>query len=197
MKFCVMFGNCNYLLKIYNMSRIGKLPIKIQKGVVVTIYNRFVSIRGPHGNLNRMIPSGLSVESNDKNLFIEVNDNLKQTRALQGLYRTLLQNMMSGVCQKFVIELQLKGVGYRCQVLTNSLNLSLGFSHPINLLIPIGIEVQVESNTNIKIIGSDKEKVSFFASKIRDFRPPEPYNGKGVLYKDEIIIRKAGKAGKK
>ena len=179
------------------MSRIGKFPIKIQKGVVVTIYNRFVSISGPYGNLNRMIPTGLSVKANDKNLFIEVNDKLKQTRALQGLYRTLLQNMMSGVCQKFVIELQLKGVGYRCQVLNNTLNLSLGFSHPINLLIPIGIEVQVESNTNIKIIGSDKEKVSFFASKIRDFRPPEPYNGKGVLYKDEIIIRKAGKAGKK
>lgn len=179
------------------MSRIGKRPIKIQKEVSVKIKEDSVSVIGPYGSLERSVPSQLSIQINDNVVLVNTTNNLKQTRALQGLFRTLLQNMIRGVHERFLIELQLKGVGYRCQITNNQLILSLGFSHPIELGIPHGIEVSVESNTNIKIFGSDKEKVGFFASKIRDFRPPEPYNGKGVLYKNEIILRKAGKAGKK
>lgn len=179
------------------MSRIGKLPIEIPKGVLVDLGKGSIFVKGPYGDLERLIPRELSVKIDESTIFITVNDSLKQTRALHGLFRTLLQNMIYGVCHRFSIELQLKGVGYRCQAGKDKLTLSLGYSHPINLLIPSGLDVQVESNTNIKILGPDKEKVGFFASKIRDFRPPEPYNGKGVLYKNEIILRKAGKAGKK
>jgi large subunit ribosomal protein L6 len=179
------------------MSRIGKLPIKIPDGVLVNVKKNAVSISGQYGNLECLIPVGLSIKTVGSVLLVKVNNNLTKTRALQGLYRTLLQNMVYGVCQQFIIDLQLNGVGYRCQTENSNLILSLGFSHPINLAIPVGIEVQIEANTNIKISGPDKEKVGFFASKLRDFRPPEPYNGKGVLYKDEIIIRKAGKVGKK
>ena len=105
--------------------------------------------------------------------------------------------MVVGVHKKFEIDLELKGVGYRCQAAKNQVTLSLGYSHPIVLPLPKGVEVSVEANTNIKVAGIDKEEVGFIASKIRSFRPPEPYNGKGVLYKDEVILRKAGKSGKK
>lgn len=179
------------------MSRIGKLPISIPENVKVEIENQIVSISGPFGNLERKVPPQLDVELNDNKISVVIKDKLKSTRALHGLFRTLLNNMVIGVHKKFEIELQLKGVGYRCQSTNDKVSLSLGFSHPIDLPLPNGIEVEVDSNTNIKILGIDKQKVGFFASKIRSYRPPEPYNGKGVLYKDEIILRKAGKAGKK
>ena len=179
------------------MSRIGKLPIMIPNGVTCRIESDSILVKGPFGNLERLIPKVLTIELSEDKLLVLVNDDSKQTRALHGLFRTLINNMVQGVNQRFEVDLQLKGVGYRCQTSKDKVTLSLGYSHPINLEIPEGLEVQVDANTNIKILGSDKEKVGFFASKIRGCRLPEPYNGKGVLYKDEQIVRKAGKAGKK
>jgi len=179
------------------MSRIGKLPITLPKGVTFAVDDKLVSIKGPLGELNRQIPTEIKVNVEDDQAFVLVNDDSKRTRALHGLTRTLLNNMVVGVSKKFEIDLELKGVGYRCQAAKNQVTLSLGYSHPIILPLPQGIEVNVEANTNIKVSGIDKEQVGFIASKIRSFRPPEPYNGKGVLYKGENILRKAGKTGKK
>jgi len=179
------------------MSRIGKLPIALPKGVTFAVDDQLVSIKGPLGELNRQIPTEIKVNVEDDQAFVLVNDDSKRTRALHGLTRTLLNNMVVGVSKKFEIDLELKGVGYRCQAAKDKVTLSLGYSHPIVLPLPQGIEVNVEANTNIKVSGIDKEKVGFIASKIRSFRPPEPYNGKGVLYKGENILRKAGKTGKK
>lgn len=179
------------------MSRIGKLPIHTPKGVTVKLEGDLVSVTGPNGNLSRRIPPPVSLDIQSESISVIISSDSKTNRALHGLFRTLLNNMVLGVNKKFEVDLQLKGVGYRCQTGKDKITLSLGFSHPIDLLIPVGVEVQVDANTNIKILGIDKEAVGFFASKIRSFRPPEPYNGKGVLYKGEILLRKAGKVGKK
>jgi len=179
------------------MSRIGKLPITLPKGVTLKVDGNLVSIKGPLGELNRQIPPEILVNVKEEQALITVNDDSKKTRALHGLIRTLLNNMVVGVHKKFEIDLELKGVGYRCQAAKDKVTLSLGFSHPIVLPLPDSVEVKVDANTNLKISGIDKEEVGFIAAKIRSFRPPEPYNGKGVLYKGENILRKAGKVGKK
>jgi large subunit ribosomal protein L6 len=179
------------------MSRIGKLPITLPKGVTLKVDDNMVSIKGPLGELSRQIPPEILIAVDEEKAIVTVNDDSKRTRALHGLVRTLVNNMVVGVHTKFEIDLELKGVGYRCQAAKDKVTLSLGFSHPIVLPLPKGVEVSVEANTNIKVAGIDKEEVGFIASKIRSFRPPEPYNGKGVLYKNEVILRKAGKAGKK
>ena len=178
------------------MSRIGKLPITLPKGVTLKVDDNMVSIKGPLGELSRQIPPEILIAVDEEKAIVTVNDDSKRTRALHGLVRTLVNNMVVGVHTKFEIDLELKGVGYRCQAAKDKVTLSLGFSHPIVLPLPKGVEVSVEANTNIKVSGIDKEEVGFIASKIRSFRPPEPYNGKGVLYKNEVILRKAGKAGK-
>jgi large subunit ribosomal protein L6 len=179
------------------MSRIGKLPITLPKGVTLAVDDNLVSIKGPLGELNRQITPEVHVDIKEDQVFVLVNDDSKRTRALHGLTRTLLNNMVRGVHKKFEIDLELKGVGYRCQAAKDKVTLSLGFSHPIILPLPKDVEVTVEANTNIKVAGINKEEVGFIASKIRSFRPPEPYNGKGVLYKGEQVLRKAGKTGKK
>ena len=179
------------------MSRIGKLPITLPKGVTLKVDGNLVSIKGPLGELNRQIPPEILVNVKEEQALITVNDDSKKTRALHGLIRTLLNNMVVGVHKKFEIDLELKGVGYRCQAAKDKVTLSLGFSHPIVLPLPDSVEVKVDANTNLKISGIDKEEVGFIAAKIRSFRPPEPYNGKGVPYKGENILRKAGKVGKK
>jgi|KNS2DCM_AmetaT_FD_k123_58113_2 large subunit ribosomal protein L6 len=179
------------------MSRIGKLPITLPKGVTLAVDDNLVSIKGPLGELNRQITPEVHVDIKEDQVFVLVNDDSKRTRALHGLTRTLLNNMVLGVHKKFEIDLELKGVGYRCQAAKDKVTLSLGFSHPIILPLPKDVEVTVEANTNIKVAGINKEEVGFIASKIRSFRPPEPYNGKGVLYKGEQVLRKAGKTGKK
>jgi large subunit ribosomal protein L6 len=179
------------------MSRIGKLPITLPKGVTLAVDDNLVSIKGPLGELNRQITPEVHVDIKEDQVFVLVNDDSKRTRALHGLTRTLLNNMVLGVYKKFEIDLELKGVGYRCQAAKDKVTLSLGFSHPIILPLPKDVEVTVEANTNIKVAGINKEEVGFIASKIRSFRPPEPYNGKGVLYKGEQVLRKAGKTGKK
>jgi large subunit ribosomal protein L6 len=191
-----IFGS--YFKKKYRvMSRIGKLPITLPKGVTLKVDDNMVSIKGPLGELSRQIPPEILIAVDEEKAIVTVNDDSKRTRALHGLVRTLVNNMVVGVHTKFEIDLELKGVGYRCQAAKDKVTLSLGFSHPIVLPLPKGVEVSVEANTNIKVAGIDKEEVGFIASKIRSFRPPEPYNGKGVLYKNEVILRKAGKAGKK
>ena len=179
------------------MSRIGKLPITLPKGVTLAVDDNLVSIKGPLGELNRQITPEVHVDIKEDQVFVLVNDDSKRTRALHGLTRTLLNNMVLGVHKKFEIDLELKGVGYRCRAAKDKVTLSLGFSHPIILPLPKDVEVTVEANTNIKVAGINKEEVGFIASKIRSFRPPEPYNGKGVLYKGEQVLRKAGKTGKK
>ena len=170
------------------MSRIGKLPITLPKGVTLAVDDNLVSIKGPLGELNRQITPEVHVDVKEDQVFVLVNDDSKRTRALHGLTRTLLNNMVLGVHKKFEIDLELKGVGYRCQAAKDKVTLSLGFSHPIILPLPKDVEVTVEANTNIKVAGINKEEVGFIASKIRSFRPPEPYNGKGVLYLSLIHI---------
>lgn len=182
------------------MSRIGKLPIILPKGVDFIIDENLnsVSIKGPFGSSQLNIPSGIKVELKDQKVFVSILENSLKNRALHGTIRMLLNNDVTGVYKQFEIDLQLVGVGFRCAVTNPKLaTLSLGFSHPIEIEIPENVTVKVENNTAIKISGSKKAIISQFASKIRGFRPPEPYNGKGVLYKNEKIVRKAGKSGKK
>jgi large subunit ribosomal protein L6 len=178
------------------MSRIGKLPIKLPKDVFVNCYQRNIVIYGPYGSLERKIPSIMNVEIFTHKLIIKPNIESRKVKIFHGLFRALINNMVIGVLNKFTIILELKGVGYRCQINNNIIILNLGYSHAIEIPVSNKINVTVENNTLIYITGIDKEQIGLFASKIRGFRPPEPYNGKGVIYKDEVIRRKIGKVGK-
>lgn len=178
------------------MSRIGRLPIILPEGVSVNKDSENIIVKGPHGILEREIPSIIEVEILDDRLIVKPNIQSRLSREFHGLFRTLINNMVIGVSKKFNKQLELKGVGYRCQVSNNIITLNLGYSHPIEMKIPDQIDVKVENNTSISVTGIEKEKVGLFSSQIRGFRPPEPYNGKGVLYKGEVIIRKVGKVGK-
>lgn len=178
------------------MSRIGRLPIVLPKEVSVNKDSENIIVKGPHGILEREIPSIINVEILEDSLVVTPKVQSRLGREFHGLFRTLINNMVIGVSKKFDKQLELKGVGYRCQVKNNVITLNLGYSHPIEMQIPGQIDVKVENNTSILVTGIEKEKVGLFASQIRGFRPPEPYNGKGVLYKDEVIIRKLGKVGK-
>jgi large subunit ribosomal protein L6 len=179
------------------MSRIGKLPIVLPKNVNITIEDNVVAIKGPLGSSEIKIPSQLIVEVDSSQVFVKISDTSLKSRSMHGLFRTLIANDISGSAKNFEINLQLVGVGYRCEIKQKVAILRLGFSHAINLPIPEGVTVEVENNTAIKILGSKKDILTQFAAQIRAYRPPEPYNGKGVLYKNETITRKAGKSGKK
>ena len=178
------------------MSRIGKLPIKIPTTVDVTNNNSLLKVKGKFGTLERTIPEILGIEQNDGTLIVKLKKETHVNKALHGLYRTLINNMLIGVSEQFLITLTLQGVGYRASVQGKSLVLNLGFSHPVNIDIPDGITVEVVQNTTINIKACDKEQLGLFASKVRAWRPPEPYKGKGILYQGEQILRKAGKSGK-
>jgi large subunit ribosomal protein L6 len=178
------------------MSRIGKLPIKIPTTVDVTNNNSLLKVKGKFGTLERTIPEILGIEQNDGTLIVKLKKETRVNKALHGLYRTLINNMLIGVSEQFLITLTLQGVGYRASVQGKSLVLNLGFSHPVNIDIPDGITVEVVQNTTINIKACDKEQLGLFASKVRAWRPPEPYKGKGILYQGEQILRKAGKSGK-
>ena len=178
------------------MSRIGKLPIKIPTTVDVTNDNSSLKIKGKFGTLERTIPEVIGIEQTDGNLIVSLKNETRANKALHGLYRTLINNMLIGVSEQFLITLLLQGVGYRASVQGKSLVLNLGFSHPVNIDIPDGITVEVVQNTTINIKACDKEQLGLFASKVRAWRPPEPYKGKGILYQGEQILRKAGKSGK-
>lgn len=178
------------------MSRIGKLKINIPSQVTVTFIDQVISISGPHGKLTKKISDLMILTITEKTIILTPVNNSRQARALFGLSRTLINNMVIGVCHKFERRLEMKGVGYRSQIQNNTIILNLGYSHQIVIPIPTEIEVLVESNVNLIITGIDKESVGQLAALIRSKRKPEPYKGKGILYKGEIIKRKVGKSGK-
>jgi large subunit ribosomal protein L6 len=178
------------------MSRIGKLPITIPDNVTVNYTDSQITVSGKFGTLETNIPETIGIQQENSILKISLKNETKDLRSLHGLYRTLINNMVIGVSEQFQLTLVLKGVGYRAAVQGNEITLSLGYSHPVKIDIPTTISVEVVQNTTINLKSCDKEKLGLFASNIRAWRRPEPYKGKGILYKNEQIIRKAGKAGK-
>ncbi len=180
------------------MSRIGRLPIEIPAGVEVTLKdNNVVMVKGPLGTLERQLVKEINVAKEDNSIVVTRPNDLKKMRSLHGLTRTLVANMVEGVTKGYEKKLEINGVGYRVQKQGKKLVLSLGYSHPVEMEDPDGIETVVEGTNVIIVKGISKEKVGQFAAEIRVKRPPEPYKGKGIKYADEIIIRKEGKTGKK
>ena len=179
------------------MSRIGKLPINVPSGVDINCNEQDITIKGKFGTLENQLPNSLEIEQTDGKLIVKLKEETRKTRALHGLYRTLINNMIIGVSEQFQLNLTLNGVGYRAAVQGKSIVLNLGYSHPVEMEIPEGISIEVQKNTQIKLKACDKEQLGLFASKIRAWRPPEPYKGKGIIYEGEIVKRKAGKSGKK
>lgn len=178
------------------MSRIGKLPIIIPENVDVNYHQSEITVKGKFGTLKTTIPDGIEIIQDNDILKVDLREKTKKIRALHGLYRSLINNMVIGVSKQFDLTLILKGVGYRAVVQGNEIVLNLGYSHPVKIKIPKEISVEVVQNTTINLKSCDKELLGLFASNIRSWRQPEPYKGKGILYKDEQIIRKAGKSGK-
>ena len=178
------------------MSRIGKLPIAIPQNVNVNLNDFKITIKGEFGTLEKTIPDEINIIHETEKLIISLKDETKNVRALHGLYRTLINNMVIGVSKQFDLTLILKGVGYRAAVQGKEIVLNLGYSHPVKIEIPNDVSVEVVKNTTIKLKSCDKELLGLFAANIRAWRKPEPYKGKGILYKNEQIIRKAGKSAK-
>lgn len=178
------------------MSRIGKLPIKIPENVDINYQGEEIKVTGKFGTLATNLPEVIELVQNEAKLQVVLKKNTKNARALHGLYRTLIDNMVIGVSEQFDLTLELKGVGYRAVVQGKEIVLSLGYSHPVKMEIPEQISVEVIKNTTINLKSCDKELLGLFASNIRAWRQPEPYKGKGILYKNEQIIRKAGKSAK-
>lgn len=178
------------------MSRIGKLPITIPENVDINCNDSEITVKGKFGTLQTKIPNVIHITQKDNSLSVGLKEETKDVRALHGLYRTLINNMVIGVSKQFDLTLVLKGVGYRAAVQGNDIVLSLGYSHPVKMQIPKEISIEVVQNTTINLKSCDKELLGQFASNIRAWRRPEPYKGKGILYKDEQIIRKVGKSGK-
>ena len=180
------------------MSRIGRMPIAIPAGVNVDVAeNNTVTIKGPKGELKRTLPSEMEIKMEDGQLTVARPNDLKKMKSLHGLTRTLINNMIVGVTEGYEKKLEVNGVGYRASESGKTLTLNLGYSHPVEMTDPEGIETVLEGQNIIIVKGIDKEKVGQFAAEIRDKRRPEPYKGKGIKYADETIRRKAGKAGKK
>ena len=179
------------------MSRVGKAPITIPSGVEVTIAGDAVTVTGPKGQLTQEIPGDITLRQDEGTLVVERPDDTRVNRSLHGLVRALVANMVEGVTNEFTKELEIIGVGYR---VTNnspgSLELALGYSHPVKYAAPDGVTFEVPTPTSIVVRGIDKQAVGQVAAEIRQFRKPEPYKGKGIRYKGEYVIRKAGKAGK-
>ncbi|MBP3469024.1 MAG: 50S ribosomal protein L6 [Lachnospiraceae bacterium] len=179
------------------MSRIGKMPIAIPAGVTVDIAeNNKVTVKGPKGTLERVLPSEMEIKVEGSEIIVSRPNDLKKMKSLHGLTRTLINNMVIGVTNGYEKKLEVNGVGYRAAKQGKKLNLTLGYSHPVEMEDPEGIETTVDQNVII-VKGIDKEKVGQFAAEIRDKRRPEPYKGKGIKYVDETIRRKVGKTGKK
>jgi large subunit ribosomal protein L6 len=179
------------------MSRIGKLPIDVPSGVKVVIDGQNIRVEGPKGVLSRSVMAGATMSMEGQQLIVNRVDDSIAARSAHGLVRTLVSNMVVGVTKGFEKALEINGVGYRAEAKGDVLNLSLGYSHPINYQLPVGITVEVDKMTKLLVKGIDKELVGQVAAKIRSFRGPEPYKGKGIKYADETILRKAGKTGKK
>ena len=178
------------------MSRIGKLPITIPENVDINYNQSEITVKGKFGTLQKAIPDMIGIQQDNSILRVSLKNETKNLRSLHGLYRTLINNMVIGVSEQFQLTLILKGVGYRAVVQGKEIVLNLGYSHPVKIAIPDEISVEVVQNTTINLKSCDKELLGLFASNIRAWRRPEPYKGKGILYKDEQIIRKVGKSGK-
>jgi large subunit ribosomal protein L6 len=179
------------------VSRIGRKPVEIKKGVTVEIQNGTIKVKGPKGELTQTYDPRIKINIETNQVVLTRDSDDKRVRALHGLYRALIQNMIDGVTEGYTKKLEIVGVGYRAEWKGRGLQLALGYSHPIFFIPPKEVKVEVPAPTNIVISGIDKQLVGQIAAKIRSFRPPEPYNGKGIRYEGEQIIRKAGKtAGK-
>ena len=180
------------------MSRIGKAPVSVPSGVDVSIAGRTVTVKGPKGTLTRELPEGVTVARESDTLVVTRDNEERDARARHGLVRTLMNNMVIGVTDGFVKELDIIGVGYRAEAQgPNKIKLALGFSHPVVVEAPEGVTFEVPAQTKIIVKGADKEVVGQVAANIREIRKPEPYKGKGVRYLNEKVLRKAGKTGKK
>ena len=180
------------------MSRIGRMPIAIPAGVTVTIAeNNKVTVKGPKGTLERVLPEELTIKEEDGHVVVSRPNDLKRMKSLHGLTRTLINNMIVGVTNGYEKVLEVNGVGYRAAKQGKKLTLNLGYSHPVEMTDPEGVETVVEGQNKIIVKGISKEKVGQYAAEIRDKRRPEPYKGKGIKYADEVIRRKVGKTGKK
>ena len=175
------------------MSRIANAPVSLPSGVVVTLDGQLIKVKGSKGELEWNVHELVSVKQEDAQLKVSTNDDSKQATALAGTTRALVNNMVTGVSAGFEKKLTIIGVGYRAQAQGQKLNLTLGFSHPVNYEVPAGITVTTPSNTEIVVSGIDKQKVGQVAAEIRAYRPPEPYKGKGVRYTDEYVLRKQAK----
>ncbi len=182
------------------MSRIGKKPVTIPAGVKINLEGNTIKVTGPKGTLEKTLSDAINIELNDKDIKVSPKEDTKTSYQLYGLTRTLIDNMVVGVTKGFKKELLVTGVGFKADVKGNLLQLSIGFSHPIDFLLPQGIQAKVEKEKIIKIIleGHDKELLGLTASRIKAYKQPEPYKGKGIQYTNEVILRKAGKTtGKK
>ena len=180
------------------MSRIGKMPIAIPAGVTVEIAeNNKVTVKGPKGTLERVLPSEMDIKMEGSEIVVSRPNDLKKMKSLHGLTRTLINNMVIGVTEGYDKKLEVNGVGYRAQKQGKKLVLSLGYSHPVEMEDPEGLETVLDGQNIIVVKGIDKEKVGQYAAEIRAKRAPEPYKGKGIKYADEVIRRKVGKTGKK
>ena len=179
------------------MSRIGKAPIPIPDKVNVSLDGLAVTVKGPKGELQRTLPTGVSISQDGNTLVVQPDSQARRSRERHGLCRTLVANMIEGVNQGYTRKLEIIGVGYRAQLQGKKLMVSAGYSHPVEMVPPEGISFTVENNTTVVVSGADKELVGNEAAKVRNIRPPEPYKGKGIKYEGERILRKAGKSGKK
>jgi large subunit ribosomal protein L6 len=179
------------------VSRIGKKPIAIPAGVTVTVNGQLVKVKGPQGELQFTVHPNITVKFENNVIEVQRSDDLKENRALHGLTRAIIQNMIKGVSEGYKKVLDIVGVGYKAELKGNNLLVTIGYSHPIYFIPPAGIKLETPTPTQIIVSGIDKQLVGQIASKIRSFRKPEPYKGKGIKYSDEQILRKAGKtAGK-
>jgi large subunit ribosomal protein L6 len=178
------------------MSRVGKNPIQVPSGVDIKVNGLDVTVKGPKGELKRRFHERVSISIDDGVATVDRGDESRQSRALHGLSRALLANMVTGVSEGFRRELEIQGVGYRAQLKGRDLELQVGFSHPVTIPAPAGITFEVPEPTKVSVSGIDKEMVGQVAANVRKVRPPEPYKGKGIRYAGEYVRRKAGKAGK-
>ena len=176
------------------MSRIGKLPIKINEGTTVTLSENKVTVKGTLGELSLEYQPKIEIKIDNGFIYLLIKGDNKEVNALHGLYRSLIDNMVQGVSRGFQKELELRGIGYRVSDQQGNLILNIGYSHPITIEKVDGIKFTVTDNVNIKIEGIDKQLVGQVSAKIRKLRPPEPYKGKGIRYKDEVVIKKSGKS---
>lgn len=179
------------------MSRLGKQPVELPKGVEFKLEGDLVTVKGPKGQLELRIQKKVALKQVDTQVLFSLSDEKDTNTKFVGLYRTLVNNMVVGVTEGFTKILELKGVGYRAAVTGNLIDMQLGFSHPTKIEIPKGIEVKVEKNVTVTITGSDKQLVGQFAATLHHMRKPEPYKGKGVHYQGQYVRRKAGKSGSK